>query len=254
MATATNRHEFCDLKRVIFIPSHPGGQKSELSTTGQNQGAGRAHSCQWSGGGSAPVPSSLQTHHCSLRPWSQGLLPSSHSHKAPVTALPSSEGRQNENHSHRKLTKLVTWTTALSNSMKLWAMTCRATRDRRVTVESSDKHGPLEKGMESHFSIPALRTPWTVWKGKNDMTLKDELPRLVGAQHAPRKEWRNNSRKNEGTERKWKQWPAADVTGDGSKDAVKSNTAQEPGGMLGPWIKGNWRCSDRRWQEWTSTF
>ena len=29
------------------------------------------------------------------------------------------EGRQNENHNHRKLIKLITWTTALSNSMKL---------------------------------------------------------------------------------------------------------------------------------------
>ena len=26
--------------------------------------------------------------------------------------------------------------------------------------------GPLEKGMANHFSILALRTPWTVWKGK----------------------------------------------------------------------------------------
>ena len=30
-----------------------------------------------------------------------------------------SEGRQNEKHNHRKLIKLITWTTALSNSMKL---------------------------------------------------------------------------------------------------------------------------------------
>ena len=49
------------------------------------------------------------------------------------------------------------------------------------------------------------------------MTLKDELPRLVGAQHAPRKEWRNNSRKNEEAEPKRKQCPVVDVTGDGSK-------------------------------------
>ena len=28
------------------------------------------------------------------------------------------------------------------------------------------KCGPLEKGMANHFSILALRTPWTVWKGK----------------------------------------------------------------------------------------
>ena len=28
------------------------------------------------------------------------------------------------------------------------------------------KRGPLEKGMVNHFSILALRTLWTVWKGK----------------------------------------------------------------------------------------
>ena len=28
------------------------------------------------------------------------------------------------------------------------------------------KHGQLEKGMVSHFSVLALRTPWIVWKGK----------------------------------------------------------------------------------------
>ena len=36
-------------------------------------------------------------------------------------------------------------------------------------------------------------------------------------------------------------------------DAVKSNIAKEPA-MLGPWIKANWKWSNRRWQEWTSTF
>ena len=93
-----------------------------------------------------------------------------------------SEGRQNENHNHRKLIKLMTWTTALSNSMKLWAMPHRATQDRQVTVESSEKMWPSEKGVASHVSILALRTPWTVWKDKKDRTLKDELPRSVGAQ------------------------------------------------------------------------
>ena len=38
-------------------------------------------------------------------------------------------------------------------------------------------------------------------KGKK-MTLRDELPRLVGAQYAPGEEWRNNSRKNEEMEPK----------------------------------------------------
>ena len=49
------------------------------------------------------------------------------------------------------------------------------------------------------------------------MTLKDELPRLVGAQYATGEEWRNNSRKNEETEPKQKQHTAVNVTGDGSK-------------------------------------
>ena len=31
----------------------------------------------------------------------------------------TSEGRQNENYNHRKLIKLITWTTALSKSVKL---------------------------------------------------------------------------------------------------------------------------------------
>ena len=48
-------------------------------------------------------------------------------------------------------------------------------------------------------------------------TLKDELPRLVGAQYATGDQWRNNSRKNKETEPKQKQYPVVDVTGDGSK-------------------------------------
>ena len=54
-------------------------------------------------------------------------------------------------------------------------------------------------------------------KKQKYMTLKDELLRLVGAQYATREEWRNNSRKNEETEPKQKQYPVVDVTGDGSK-------------------------------------
>ena len=47
-------------------------------------------------------------------------------------------------------------------------------------------------------------------------TLKDELPRSVGVQYATGDQWRNNSRKNEKTDPKWKQCPVVDVTGDGS--------------------------------------
>ena len=62
-----------------------------------------------------------------------------------------------------------------------------------------------------------LRTPWTVWKGKKDRTLKNELPRSVGAQYATGDHWRNNSRKNEETEPKQNQHPVVDMTGDESK-------------------------------------
>ena len=55
-------------------------------------------------------------------------------------------------------------------------------------------------------------------KRQKDRTLKDELPRLVGAQYATGEVWRNNSRKNEETEPKEKQHPVVGVTGDGSKD------------------------------------
>ena len=52
---------------------------------------------------------------------------------------------------------------------------------------------------------------------KEKRTVKDELPRSVGAQYATGDQWRNNSRKNEGMEPKQRQHLAVDVTGDGSK-------------------------------------
>ena len=54
-------------------------------------------------------------------------------------------------------------------------------------------------------------------KRQKDMTLKNELPRSVGAQYAIGEEWRNSSRKNDKAEPKWKQYPVVDVTSDGSK-------------------------------------
>jgi len=55
-------------------------------------------------------------------------------------------------------------------------------------------------------------------KRQKDRTLKDELPRSVGAQYATGDQWKNNSRKNEGMEPKQKQHPVVDGTGDRSKD------------------------------------
>ena len=54
-------------------------------------------------------------------------------------------------------------------------------------------------------------------KRQKDRTMKDELPRSVGAQYATGNQWKTNSRKNEETEPKQKQFPVVDVTADGSK-------------------------------------
>ena len=54
-------------------------------------------------------------------------------------------------------------------------------------------------------------------KKQKDRTLKEELPRSVGAQYATGDQQRNNSRKNEGMDPKQKQYPVVDVTGDRSK-------------------------------------
>ena len=54
-------------------------------------------------------------------------------------------------------------------------------------------------------------------KRQDDRILKEELPRLVGAQYATGDQWRNNSKKKEGMEPKQKHYPVVDVTGDRSK-------------------------------------
>ena len=54
-------------------------------------------------------------------------------------------------------------------------------------------------------------------KRQKDRILRDEFPRLVGAQHATGDQWRNNSRRNEGMEPKQKQHPVVDGIGDRSK-------------------------------------
>ena len=65
-----------------------------------------------------------------------------------------------------------------------------------------------------HF---CLENPVNSVKRQKDKTLKDELPRWVGAQYVTGDQWRNTSRKNVGMEPKQKQHPAVDGTGDRSK-------------------------------------
>ena len=96
-------------------------------------------------------------------------------------------------------------------------MLCRATQDRRVLVESSDKTWSTGEGNGKPLQYSYLENSINIMKRQKDTTLKNEPPRLVGAQYAPRYQWKNNSRKNEEMEAKQKQHAVVDVTGDGSK-------------------------------------
>ena len=83
-------------------------------------------------------------------------------------------------------------------------------------VESSDKMWSIGEG-NGKIQDSCLENPMNSMKRLKDSTLKDELPRSVGAQYATGDQWRNNSRKSEETEPKKKQHTVVDVTGDGSK-------------------------------------
>ena len=84
-------------------------------------------------------------------------------------------------------------------------------------VESSDKMWSTGEGTGKPLQCSCLKNPMNSMKRQKDRTLKDELPRSVGAQHVIGDQWRNNSRKNEETEPKQKLHPVVLVTGDGSK-------------------------------------
>ena len=101
--------------------------------------------------------------------------------------------------------------------MKLWAMLCRATQDGWVMVESSDKTWSIGKGNGKPLHYSCLENPMNSIKRQKYIILKDEFSRPVGAQYTTGEKWKNNPRKNEEMETKWKQYPAVDMTGDGSK-------------------------------------
>ena len=83
----------------------------------------------------------------------------------------------------------------------------------RVMVERSDRMWSTGEGNGKPLQCSCLENHINSVKRQNDRTLKEELPRSVGAQHATVDQWRNNSRKNEGMEPKQKPYPAVDGTG-----------------------------------------
>ena len=105
-------------------------------------------------------------------------------------------GQTNWNHDHRKLANLITWTTALFNSMKL-SHAYGATQDGREMVERSDRMWSTGEGNGKPLQYSCLENPINSMKRQNERILKEELPRSVDAQHATGDQWRNNVIKNE---------------------------------------------------------
>ena len=62
-------------------------------------------------------------------------------------------------------------------------MPCRATSDRQVMVESSDKMRPTGEGSGKPLHYSCFENPMNRMKRQKDRIVKDELPRLVGAQY-----------------------------------------------------------------------
>ena len=88
-----------------------------------------------------------------------------------------------------------------------------ATLDGQVRVECSDKTGSTGERNGKSFQYSCLENLMNSMKRQKDMTLKNELPRLVDVQYATGEEWGNSSRKNEEAEPKQKQCSVMAVSG-----------------------------------------
>ena len=84
-------------------------------------------------------------------------------------------------------------------------------------VERSDRMWSTGEGNGKPLQYSCLENPMNSMKRQKDRTLKDELPRSIGAQYATGDQWRNNCRRSGGMEPKQKQYPVVDGTGDRSK-------------------------------------
>ena len=88
-------------------------------------------------------------------------------------------------------------------------------------VERSDRMWSTGEGNGKPLQYSSFENPMNSMKRQKDMTLKDELPRLVGAQYAPGEQQINSSRRNEEAEPKCKQHPAVDVSGESKVQCCK---------------------------------
>ena len=117
---------------------------------------------------------------CEEIPHSQGkrnpskMVGVARGHQRADTLKPYSQKTSQSNHPR---------TTALSNSMKP-SHACRATQDSQVMVERSDRMWSTGEGNGKPLQNSFLEKSMNSMKRQKDKALKDELPRLVGAQYA----------------------------------------------------------------------
>ena len=100
-------------------------------------------------------------------------------------------------------------------------------------VERSDRMWSTGEGNGNPLQYSCLENPVNSRKRQNDRILKEELPRSVGAQYATGDWWRNNSRMKGWGQSKSNSQLWMQLVIEARSDAVKSNSAWEPG-MSGP--------------------
>ena len=66
----------------------------------------------------------------------------------------------------------------------------RATQDRRVMVERSDRMWSAGEGNGKPLQYSSFENPMNSMKKQNDRILKEVFPRSVGAQYATGDQWR----------------------------------------------------------------
>ena len=124
----------------------------------------------------------------------------------------------------------------------IWA--AREAPTYRGNLQKTDSMSPKSLFWETRaFSL--------MWIYINTLTYKIYdterfTPRSVGGQYATGEDWRNISRSEEAKPKR-KQHPIVDVTGDGSKVRFCKEQYCIGNWKLSPWIKVNWKWSNRRW-------
>ena len=102
------------------------------------------------------------------------------------------------------------WRRGLCNSMKPWAMLCKATQDGWVRVESSDKTWSTRGGNGKPLQYTCHENLMNCIKRQKDMTQKDEWVPQV--RRRPMCYWGRAEDITNSPRKKWNGWAKAETT------------------------------------------